>query len=189
MSGLVADLPNELEALVAALVSLDPDSRPRTAFEVMERLSAIAGLAQVEPLSVQQAYLQTPVLVGRGVATAGARRRVERALAGSGGALLIRGGAGTGRSRMLDACILEAKTLGASVLYARAEASGSEPLAVAQQLCEQLVELHPGTAQASAIGVDASQLIEADEAGAPRLVELARLAQPRTCYACEMRRR
>ncbi|HMI94490.1 MAG TPA: serine/threonine-protein kinase, partial [Polyangiales bacterium] len=180
ISGLVPDVPNALEALVAALVSLEPESRPRTAFEVMERLSAIAELGHDEPLSVQQAYLQTPMLVGRDDATTSARLRIERALAGSGGGLVIRGGAGIGRSRMLDACILEAKTLGASVLYARAEASGGEPLALAQQLCEQLLELHPSAAHASAIERDASQLFCTDDAGEPRVVELARAKLPRT---------
>jgi len=180
VTSLVPDVPNALEALIAALVSLEPESRPRTAFEVMERLSAIAELARDEPLSVQQAYLQTPMLVGRGEATASARLRIERALAGSGGGLVIRGSAGSGRSRMLDACILEAKTLGASVLYARAEASGGEPLALAQQLCEQLCELHASAAHASAIAQDASRLFRTDEAGEPRLIELARSELPRT---------
>ena len=39
--------------------------RPRSAFEVMQRLSAIAGLGEDERVEVSRAYLATPTLVGR----------------------------------------------------------------------------------------------------------------------------
>ena len=64
-SALVDDVPAALDALVMSLLCPEPVMRPRTAFEVMQRLSAIAGIESAEPLSVSQAYLSTPLLVGR----------------------------------------------------------------------------------------------------------------------------
>ena len=39
------DVPPALDALVMSLISLEPALRPRSAFEVMQRLAAIAGIA------------------------------------------------------------------------------------------------------------------------------------------------
>ena len=43
-----------------ALLSLDPLARPNTAAEIMDRLSALAGLELREPPAVRRAYLTTP---------------------------------------------------------------------------------------------------------------------------------
>ena len=40
---LIEGIPAALDALVMSLLSLEPAMRPRTAFEVMQRLAAIAG--------------------------------------------------------------------------------------------------------------------------------------------------
>ena len=49
-----------------SLLSLEPALRPRSAFEVMQRLLAIAGLERTTSRpSVSQAYLATPLMVGR----------------------------------------------------------------------------------------------------------------------------
>ena len=50
---------------------------------------------------------------------------------------------------MLDACALEAKTLGATVLRASGAAARGEPFAVAHALAEQLLEALPGTRRAT----------------------------------------
>ena len=69
-----------------SLISLEPALRPRSAFEVMQRLAAIAGLERDEPSGVSQAYLSTPMLVGRdararGACASGCRRRSRGAAA------------------------------------------------------------------------------------------------------------
>ena len=46
-SHVVADVPASLDALVASLLSLEPSMRPQSAFDVMHRLAAIAGLERV----------------------------------------------------------------------------------------------------------------------------------------------
>ena len=95
--------------------------RPRAAFEVMQRLSAIAGIESVEPLSVSQAYLSTPVMVGREREIAALRDRMAAAFGGRGCGVLLEGESGVGRSRLLEACVVEAKMLGATTLRAERE--------------------------------------------------------------------
>jgi len=133
------EIPAALDVLVMSLLSLDPARRPRNAYEVMQRLSAIAGLER-EEADVSQAYLSTPTLVARESVLAALARQVESAKAGRGAACLLRAESGVGRSRVLDACVLEAKARGAIVLRASATAAGTD-LAVAQALSEQLLEV------------------------------------------------
>ena len=151
-SAFAPEIPAALDLLVMTLLSLDPARRPRNAYEVMQRLSAIAGLER-EEADVSQAYLWTPTLVARGQVLAALARQVESAQARRGSACLLRAESGVGRSRVLDACVLEAKARGAIVLRASATAGGD--LAVAQALADRLLE---------ALGEQA--LLTAQEAGA-----------------------
>jgi hypothetical protein len=64
--------------------------RPRAAFEVMQRLTAIAGIESVEPLSVSQAYLSTPVMVGRDGSLEVLRSHMRLAFAGQARGVLSR---------------------------------------------------------------------------------------------------
>jgi tetratricopeptide (TPR) repeat protein len=139
-SALRTDVPEALDSLVMTLLSLEPAMRPRTAFEVMQRLTAIAGIRQVEPIRVSQGYLSTPVMVGRDVPMKILRSEMAAALAGSGGCVVVTAGAGLGRSRVLDAAAVEAKLLGATVLRASASAARGDASAVAQTFALQLSE-------------------------------------------------
>jgi len=79
----------QLDALVLSLLSAEPALRPRGAFEVMQRLSAIADLEYSEPLSVTHAYLATPSLVARDEPLETFRKAMRRARRRRGGGLLI----------------------------------------------------------------------------------------------------
>jgi tetratricopeptide (TPR) repeat protein len=149
-STLVDGIPEALDALVMSLLCPEPAMRPRAAFEVMQRLSAIAGIESVEPLSVSQAYLSTPLLVGRQREVTALRERMVSAFGGGGGGVLLEGESGVGRSRMLEACVVEAKMLGAATVRAGASAGRAAGFAVAQTLAEQLLETLPDAALASA---------------------------------------
>jgi hypothetical protein len=129
-------IPAALDALVLSLLSPDVALRPRNAFEVMQRLSAIAGLDREERL-VSQAYLSAPVLVARDAELSQLGERIERAGGGRGSACLVRAEGGLGRTRLLDACVLEAKAHGACVL--RVSGGSPDAFALAQGLAEQLV--------------------------------------------------
>jgi hypothetical protein len=138
----VPNIPAALDDLVMSLLSLEPALRPHTAFEVMQRLAAIAGFERNEPEGVSRAYLSTPVLVGREEVLARLSRGLTRALRGRGTGLIIRADPGLGRSRVLDACVLEAKTLGATVLRAAAS-STQQGFSVAFELLQNLLESLP----------------------------------------------
>ena len=135
----VEDIPEELDRLVLSLMNLQPLARPASAAEVMDRLAAIAGLPMDEHLVVRQAYLSSPNLAGRAEAQLKARKVILRVRQRRGGALLITGRSGVGRSRFLDACVLEAKLTGARLARADAGDAGSGEFGAARVLAEQLL--------------------------------------------------
>jgi tetratricopeptide (TPR) repeat protein len=141
-SNIVPDIPAALDALVLDLMHLDPAGRPGNAAEVMERLSVIEGRALDEHLLVPQSYLSTPNLVGRDTSLARARARTMRATRGRGGAIVIAGESGVGRSRFLDTVLLEGKLLGALVLQAEAS-DGTTDYGVVRALAGQLLDATP----------------------------------------------
>jgi hypothetical protein len=147
LSQLASDVPPALEDLIMSLLQLTPDHRPDTAAEVMERLSAIAGFALDDSLQVQRAYLATPTLVGREEMLARARKHLTRAENRKGGALMIHGASGVGRSRFLDACALDAKLAGALVLRADARDASSGKWGATRALLRQLAAGAPELAQ------------------------------------------
>jgi tRNA A-37 threonylcarbamoyl transferase component Bud32/tetratricopeptide (TPR) repeat protein len=134
----VPGIPPALDELVLALLSPQQSGRPSNAAEVMERLSAIAGFELEEALRIRDAYVSTPTLVGRAGAQASVDKHLRRALEGQGGALLVTGARGAGRSRFLDACRLQGKLRGALVLSAAAEETARQPWEAASLLLEQL---------------------------------------------------
>ncbi|HET8934944.1 MAG TPA: serine/threonine-protein kinase [Polyangiales bacterium] len=173
------DIPEALDRLVLSLLSLDASERPRNAFEVMQRLAAIADLRQREDLDVSQVYLSTPGLVGREPLLAAIQDELTRALAGEGRAVIVQGSAGLGRSRVLNAAVIAAKMRGACVVSASADAAGSQDFAVARALCEQLIEAVPeaGLAAADAQDLRTRLFVATDAGGRPhcRLTDLTQL--------------
>jgi hypothetical protein len=115
---LVRDVPAALDSIVMELMNLDPAQRPANAGELMEQLCALAGQTVDERQQVMQAYLSTPNLVGRATQLTFVRSKLRRAVGGHGSALLLTSGSGMGRSRLLAACLLEAKMSGALTLHA-----------------------------------------------------------------------
>lgn len=138
----VPEVPRALSQLTMSLLALDRDARPRDAGQVMERLAAIGELQRDEPSAIPSAYLFAPSLVGRSDALRYARELLVGALRGKGGGLLFTGPAGVGRTRMLDAAVLEARVMGATVLRASGLDSSGE-LGLMQLLLDQLGTLLP----------------------------------------------
>ena len=168
---LVADVPPALSALVMQLLALDRSApaaeRGRGDGAAVRDRRAPARGADAE---VSRAYLTTPD-AGRPRASAlvAVRRRMLALVRGDGGALLIEGAPGSGRSRLLDACVLEAKLLGAAVLRADAGDGAGGDWGVARALGAQLLELMP-------------------EQAASGRASLARRARPRASTSCRTRR-
>ncbi|HKP56684.1 MAG TPA: serine/threonine-protein kinase [Polyangiales bacterium] len=149
-SALVPEIPAALDDLVLALVSVEPALRPASASEVMQRLAACAGLRLEESDSVSRAYLSTPTLVGRVEVLAELRDALRDSRLRRAASVLIRATPGGGRSRLLDACALEAATLGVTV--SRATVTGTrEGFAAAQRLVNHLLDTLPRAAELAAV--------------------------------------
>jgi anti-anti-sigma regulatory factor len=146
----VPEIPAPLDKLILELLQLDRAERPATAAEVMERVSGIAGLPLSELPAVTQAYLVTPMLVGREAILEEARTVLCDASRGRGASVLFSGPAGVGRSRILDACVLEAKLLGATVVRGDASDSADGDYGLVKSLARQLSRELPEVVRHSA---------------------------------------
>lgn len=194
-SRLVPDVPPALDALVMSLLSLEPALRPRSAAVVMQRLYALAGVPYVEAPDVSRAYLLRPAVVGRSAELSTIRADMAQAFAGEGRSVLIHAESGLGRTRLLDACVLEAKTSGATVLRSSAGKAGRQPFAVARELAQQLTDGFPDAevqtdldtpdafaawilreAQRRPLAIVVDDVEHIDDASGSLLAKLARLA-------------
>jgi tetratricopeptide (TPR) repeat protein len=187
-SQLTDGFPPELDRLVLSLLALDRSARPRDASEVMERLAAIAGLERTEKGAEARAYLVAPTLVGRERESKRAHDVLIRAFQGEGGGLLIRGPSGVGRSRMLDACVLDAKVLGAAVVRAGAATAQAGPFGAAQALLEQLDHAIPGALDAVADEPQCDLLFSGEPPAERRLADLGRIEGRRQDVLAALRR-
>jgi hypothetical protein len=170
-SSYVKDIPPALDQLVMSLLSLPVTRRPASAAAVIERLTAIADLRVEEQLLVQRSFLSTPMLVGRDAAMQQIRRQMIQASRGRGSALFLTGPHGVGRSRMVDACALEAKLASATLLRADANDASDGEWGGVRSLLDQLLIEQPAKA-AELITPHARQLAQVW----PRALELCGLA-------------
>jgi hypothetical protein len=142
-SGFAPDIPRALDELVLELMRIDAGSRPKSAAEVMDRLVPLLAAAPDEELSAARSYLSTPRLVGRTGVVAQLRKELQDSRSGRGAGIFVRGEAGAGRSRILNAFAIEAKLIGATVLRASAIDAAAGPFGVATALATELLEAHP----------------------------------------------
>jgi len=152
-SHLRPEIPQAVSELVMDCLQLDRGARPRTAGVVMERLCAIASLPFEEQDDVAAAYLTTPTLVGREGELALVRQRLIMMSAGRGAVIVADGAPGSGRSRFLSACVLEAKLLGRQVIRIDSGDSrerGQAGYGAARSLCDQVFALDAGAARHAA---------------------------------------
>lgn len=150
LSRLKPELPPALIELTLELLSLDRMARPPSAAEVMRRLCVIAGLPIEEDSAVSRAYLTTPVLVGRDALQVSLRKSLLRLMSAQGESVVIEGAAGSGRTRALDACVLDGRMLGVQVVRADASLGADGDWGVARALCAQLLERLPRQAEMAA---------------------------------------
>ena len=139
---LFAEIPAALSTLIMQLLSLDRGARPHTATEIMERLCVVADLPKEDLPEIQRGYLATPNLVGRHQTLLAIRNHMLSLMRGDGGAIVLEGPPGSGRSRMTDACAFEGKLLSAVVVRAAA-ADGGEAWGVARAIASQLFRQLP----------------------------------------------
>ena len=160
-SSMVNGLPATLDALVMALLDLNPLVRPASAAEVFDRVTSIAELPPAEAPETARAYLVSPNLVARSYATRAFRRQLIRAERGRGGCLLIESPRGGGRSRFLSSVLLEAKLRGAVAISADAGRGSAAPFGVVRDLVRSLRESEPALVHDAATDPALARLLTA----------------------------
>ena len=142
-------IPAQLDALVMSLLSLDPLARPRSAADVIEQLSSVAELEAPALPEVARGYLSGGRLVGRDDELREIRSAVSDVREGRGGALLIAGDPGVGKTRLLVELSLQAQLAGAIV--ARADGVHHDgPYGVVRELVARLCDALPEAALVAA---------------------------------------
>ncbi|HEX6244462.1 MAG TPA: protein kinase, partial [Polyangiales bacterium] len=116
-----SDIPASLDALTESLLSTDPNSRPRSAAELLDRLHAIAPLADASALQAIEGCLGSKVFVGRSRDKRKVRVAVTHALDGLGANFCVEGAPLAGRSRFLAEVAIEARLAGSIVIETSAQ--------------------------------------------------------------------
>ncbi len=142
-------IPPELDALVAALLSRPPLGRPASTAQLLDRLDHLLGESSSSPSQeLAEAQLAHPPFVGRERERRKLRRLFALASHGCGRSVVVEGGAGLGRTRLLRELALELGTSAATVVYVDAAAQqGSFGTAIA--LAGRVLEVQPAAARAA----------------------------------------
>jgi hypothetical protein len=146
----VRDIPDSLDQLVMALMSLDPMKRPSSAAEVIDWLSAIGELPPDDGVAAARSFLTTSHIWGRDAERVDLSKRLSKALTGHGSALLIGGEAGSGKSRMLAEAALVGQTCGLTVVRAVARKQRGATATLVSDLVLGLRQAAPVEAQRAA---------------------------------------
>ncbi|HKP59888.1 MAG TPA: protein kinase [Polyangiales bacterium] len=139
------ELPKALDQLVLSLLSIDPKGRPASAAEVIDRISAIANLDEQAVSGMAEGHLRSSSLVGRERERTQLRQHLARLTEGRGGAVVIEGASGMGRSRLAQELAVDARIAGVSALRVDALAHPG-PLGVLGALAHALLESAPAEA-------------------------------------------
>ncbi|HZI15014.1 MAG TPA: AAA family ATPase, partial [Myxococcus sp.] len=117
-----------LEAILQRLLAAERGQRYQRAEEVLKALQEVAGQRmRVETPATRESYLRAARFVGREAELARLEQALERALAGRGGAWLVGGESGVGKSRLVEEVRTLALVRGAVVLRGQAVSSGGGP--------------------------------------------------------------
>ena len=147
LSGL-SNFPPGLVRLIRRLVADAPSRRPHSSDLVGEALAGQSGVSDLRSDQVQKrSYLATSSLVGRDAELARLRAALDAAVEGRGGALLISGSAGAGKSRLLQEFRVEAQLDGALWAGGGGREAAASPL---QPVLEAMTSLLPVLARDAA---------------------------------------
>ena len=115
-------VPPEMDSLVLKLLEKDPEARFASAHEVLRTIGEILGEeSTLETEATQESYVRSVPLVGRDEPLAALTALVEHGVAGSRrqsepALLVIEGGPGMGKSRLLSEILVRARLSGVQVL-------------------------------------------------------------------------
>jgi tetratricopeptide (TPR) repeat protein len=146
----VPDIPRGLDDLILSLLQVDKRARPRSAADVIERLTTIADL---EPEQLEQrvalSYLEHTPLCGRAAVMQSLRGFLSNLVESRGAVLSIEGAHGMGRTAVLEQLAVDSQLRGACVLRAEGKVH-TGPLALMTHLVQSGLARYPDLLQRSA---------------------------------------
>ena len=166
------ELDDRLRPVLARLLAKGPKDRFASADETVHALAAALGQPfTVETVATRESFLQAAPFVGRRDEIARLMDVVRDAEQGSGGAWLVAGESGVGKSRLLDEIRTRALVRGVTVLRGQARAQGGAPYHVWREVVTHAALRarlsDEDVAVLRAIVPDAGQLLARDVAEAP----------------------
>ncbi len=122
------EVDERLEPILRRLLAKRPADRYADASDVIEALAeALRERLQVETVSTRESFLQAAPFVGREVELAGLEERLRDAVRGKGGAWLLTGESGAGKSRLIEELRIRALVQGFVAVRGQARGEGGEP--------------------------------------------------------------
>ena len=183
-------IPPALDELVMSLLSLEVSARPLQLAELVQRLAAILGETYAPGRASLRAQLATPKLVGREPALEQFRQALQAASERKGSVLCIAGAKGMGRSRVLEACALEAIRGGNLVIQLAAERTARVPFGLLAQLLMAACAQEPRLQELLPHGIGAALATSSEESNeVASQLERHSPAERDTCWSmlCSLR--
>jgi tetratricopeptide (TPR) repeat protein len=138
----VPDVPQRLAQIVARLLEKDQAARYQDAASVIDDLADLAGFAvTASRLDQKKSYLTASVLVAREDELATLIAALAAIGQGEGRAIVVGAPAGTGKSRLVQELLLQAKLEERPVLFGHCAERGSGPYAPLAEALRMLVPL------------------------------------------------
>jgi tetratricopeptide (TPR) repeat protein len=119
--------PAGLQPIIGQLLQKEPSERFPDTDRVIEALSALIGASITQDTPIRESYLQSAPFIGRAVEMAQLSGALSAALAGVGGAILIGGESGVGKSRLLSELRTHCLIQGGYVLAGQSVREGGLP--------------------------------------------------------------
>jgi adenylate cyclase len=159
-------IPKSVSALVAGLLQKEPSRRYASFAEIRAELRRAASDVSSFPAPVRTPVAEQ-VAAERAGRVAGREgelktlvESVQRAAAGHGGLVFLRGEAGIGKSRLADAVLASAREFGCQTLAGRcAEQDGTPPLIAYMEIFEDAARVIPAPVFREAVGRSAPELV------------------------------
>jgi serine/threonine protein kinase len=151
-SKLAPNIPEQADTLILSLLSLDPNARPVSIADVVERLSSLCKLPpedEVTQRALADSYLSHTLLVGRKQELEKLEQHVSDVSTGKGSAVIVHGPSGGGRTRLLRELVLKAQLSGVPSIFVDAAVSRSA-YGTATALLQRVLDVSPEAAREAA---------------------------------------